>query len=104
MAEYQLILNYDGVTRTLDQATIPPDGGNRDWNEYLAWCDEGNVADPAPLPPEPPPPEPLELPADPVDDMHAATKGYVDAEVSAVTARLDAIERRMATILPASEA
>jgi len=27
--------------------------------------------------------------------MDAATKGYVDAEVSAVTARLDAIERQI---------
>jgi hypothetical protein len=97
-SEYQLILNYDGVTRTADNATIPPDGGNRDWQEYLAWCDEGNEADPAPPPPDPPPPEPVELPADPVADMDAATKGYVDAEVAAVTARLDAVERRLASL------
>jgi hypothetical protein len=49
--EYQHIRDYDGVLRYSDGATIPPDGGNRDWQEYLAWCDDGNVADPAPDPP-----------------------------------------------------
>jgi hypothetical protein len=93
VADYQHIRDYDGVLRTQDQATIPPDGGNRDWQDYVAWCDDGNEADPAPPLPDPPPPAPLELPADPTEDMHAATKGYVDAEVSAMAARLDALER-----------
>jgi hypothetical protein len=100
MAEYQLIRDYDGVTRTADNATIPPDPANRDWQMYLQWCDAGNVADPAPPPPDPPPPAPVELPADPVADMDAATKGYVDAEVSAVTARLDAVERQLTAFRP----
>jgi hypothetical protein len=92
---YQLITNSDGVLRVADNAHIPNDGGNRDWQEYTSWLAEGNTPDPAPPPPDPPPPAPIELPADPQSDMDAATKGYVDAEVSAVTARVDAIERRL---------
>jgi hypothetical protein len=93
MAEYQLVTDFDGVKRTADEAFIPNDGGNRDWQAYIQWCDAGNVPDPAPAPPEPPPPEPLELPAEPTEDMHAATKGYVDTEVATMGARVDALER-----------
>jgi hypothetical protein len=57
-SEYQLVTNFDGVKRTADEAFIPNDGGNRDWNEFLAWEAEGNTPDPAPAPPDPPPPEP----------------------------------------------
>jgi hypothetical protein len=97
-SEYQLVTNFDGVKRTADEAFIPNDGGNRDWNEYQTWLSEGNTPDPAPAPPLPLPPAPIELPADPVADMDAATKGYVDAEVSAVTARVDTIERRLVAV------
>lgn len=31
-------------------ATIPSVEGNRDWDAYQAWVDEGNTADPAPSP------------------------------------------------------
>jgi hypothetical protein len=52
-AEYQYITNYDGVKRYIDEATIPPDEANRDWQEFLAWdAIEGNDPDPAPVPPE----------------------------------------------------
>jgi hypothetical protein len=78
MAEYQLTTNEHTILRVADNAHIPDDPANRDYQEYLAWLDDGNVPDPAPLPPEPPPPEPLTLSAEPTDDMHAATKGYVD--------------------------
>jgi hypothetical protein len=80
-SEYQLVTGFDGVKRTEDQAFIPNDGGNRDWNEYQAWLAEGNTPDPAP--------------AHPAGEMDAATTGYVDTEVAAMGARLDAIERRI---------
>jgi hypothetical protein len=95
MAEYQHITNYDGVLRYVDNATVPPDPANRDWQTYLQYVADGGTTDPAPAPPEPPPPAPFELAADPVADMDAATKGYVDAEVAAVTSRVDTIERRL---------
>jgi hypothetical protein len=98
MAEYQLTANENTVLRVLDSAYIPNDPANRDYQEYLAWLADGNTPDPAPPPPEPPPPAPLELPADPTDDMHATTKGYVDSEITAVTARIDAIERTLVTM------
>lgn len=96
MAEYQLLTDTTTVLRVADQAYIPDDPANRDRQEYEAWLAVGNVPDPAPPPPQAAPPAPVELPADPVAEMDAATKGYVDAEVTAVTARLDAIERRLA--------
>jgi hypothetical protein len=52
-AEYQHIANYDGVKRYIDEATIPPDGGNRDFQQWLEYDAAGGVTDPAPIPPEP---------------------------------------------------
>ena len=43
---YQM-LNH-GVLRLSDGAVIPPDSGNKDWQEYQAWLLEGNI--PVPLP------------------------------------------------------
>jgi hypothetical protein len=56
MAEYQLVAPLPGmetqtVQRMADNAFIPFDGGNRDYQEYLAWLDAGNTPDPAPEPP-----------------------------------------------------
>jgi hypothetical protein len=34
------------VLRMSDGAFIPFDGGNRDYQEYLAWLDKGNTPDP----------------------------------------------------------
>jgi hypothetical protein len=42
---YQLT-NGDGVLRVADNAYIPSDPSNKDYAEYLAWVDEGNVAEP----------------------------------------------------------
>ena len=50
---YQLTTS-DSILRLSDNAFIPPDGGNRDYQEYLAWVEEGNMPEPAPIPPTPP--------------------------------------------------
>jgi len=57
MAEYQLIAPMPGietqmrtVLRIADQAYIPFDEANRDYQAYLAWLAEGNEPDPAPEP------------------------------------------------------
>lgn len=53
---YQLTENPELVLRLADNTFIPTDGGNRDYQKYLAWLTEGNE----PLPYEPPalPPQP----------------------------------------------
>jgi hypothetical protein len=53
MALYK-VMATGGVQRS-DGACIPPDSGNADWREYLAWRDAGGTPDPA----DPPPSDPL---------------------------------------------
>ena len=36
-----------GIYRPEDNAGIPNDPNNIDWQEYLAWLEEGNTPDPA---------------------------------------------------------
>ena len=38
------------IKRLSDGAFIPNDPGNRDYAAYLAWVEEGNMPDPAPVP------------------------------------------------------
>jgi hypothetical protein len=38
------------ILRLTDNAFIPPDGGNRDYREYLDWLEAGNTPEPAPEP------------------------------------------------------
>jgi hypothetical protein len=52
---YQLIaplpsLEPSVVLRISDGAFIPFDPGNRDYQDYLAWLEDGNEPDPAPTP------------------------------------------------------
>jgi hypothetical protein len=46
-------LNKFTVVRLADNAFIPPDPANTDYAAYLAWVEEGNTPEPAPIP-EPP--------------------------------------------------
>ena len=60
MAEYQLVAPLPGSTmqtvmRREDNAFIPFDGGNRDFQAYCEWLAEGNEPDPAPEPHAPAP-------------------------------------------------
>ena len=53
MAAYQLVVQLPGMTmqsvqRMADQAFIPFDPANRDYQEYLQWLEAGNTPDPAP--------------------------------------------------------
>jgi hypothetical protein len=57
-AAYQLVATLPGIKRETvrridDNAFIPFDPANRDYQKYLAWLAEGNTPDPAPLPATP---------------------------------------------------
>jgi len=53
--DYQLT-NLTTIIRLTDNAFIPPDPANTDYQAYLRWLEDGNT----PLPPDPiPEPEPL---------------------------------------------
>jgi hypothetical protein len=44
---YKAILNSTGVLRQGDNAIIPEDAGNADWQTYQAWVADGNTPDAA---------------------------------------------------------
>src|SRR5690348_9791746 len=41
---YQLIAGSSYVRRLSDNATIPDDPNNNDWQDYLAWVAAGHIA------------------------------------------------------------
>ncbi len=45
--KYQLIANVSCVVRIDDNAFIPFDLANTDYQAYLKWLDEGNTPEPA---------------------------------------------------------
>ena len=59
MTAYRLIDEWN-VLRLADNASVPFDPANTDYQEYLAWLSEGNTPDPAPAPPVVTPPTPAE--------------------------------------------
>ena len=68
---YQLTQG-DTILRTADNACIPPDHGNIDYQAYLAWVADGNEPEPAPEPepvPEPTAAEKLAAAGLTVDDL-----------------------------------
>ena len=46
---YQLTTG-DTILRLADNAFIPPDSANTDYQAFLTWLDEGNTPEPAPEP------------------------------------------------------
>jgi hypothetical protein len=52
MADYQLTATDSSVIRTADQACIPNDPANRDWQDYQKWVADGGVPDPYVKPPK----------------------------------------------------
>lgn len=52
---YKLTSSPTTVQRLTDNAFIPMDGGNADYQAYLSWLDEGNEPEPYVAPPPPVP-------------------------------------------------
>ncbi|MGX1151465.1 hypothetical protein [Bradyrhizobium ottawaense] len=46
MADYRLTATDAAVIRTEDNAGIPNDPANRDWQTYQQWLTDGGVPDP----------------------------------------------------------
>jgi hypothetical protein len=49
MMDYR-ITQFGGVFRIADETFIPADPANTDYQVYLAWLEDGNEPEPAPVP------------------------------------------------------
>jgi hypothetical protein len=78
---YTLTEHPTTIQRDEDGAFIPFDPDNIDYQDYLAWLDEGNAPNSVPANPTPPMEEP------PPPDLHE-----VNAQVQDIEARLSALE------------
>jgi hypothetical protein len=81
---YTLTASPEVVIRDEDQAHIPDDPGNRDYQDYLAWLDEGNTPYPAPVDEEA-----MEQP------IYEEAMEQLVAQVADQEARLSALEESM---------
>ena len=54
------LTNSTTIIRDTDNAFIPADPANTDYQQYLAWVAEGNTPNPYIAPPAPPEPTPAE--------------------------------------------
>lgn len=45
------LTNYNSVARLADNACIPTDPSNTDYQKYLVWLEAGNTPEPADIPP-----------------------------------------------------
>jgi hypothetical protein len=68
---YKLTATSGSIIRTTDDAGIPADPLNRDYQQYLAWIAEGNTPDPHI------PPQPTQA------TLAAAVQGHLDATARA---------------------
>jgi hypothetical protein len=73
------------IVRDEDQAHIPFDPDNVDYQEYLTWLDEGNA-----------PNEPPAIPAPPIEQPPPPDIVEVNAQVQDIDARLTTLETSVA--------
>lgn len=67
------LTKYDSIIRLSDNACIPNDPANTDYQEYLKWVDEGNT----PLPVDPPSQQQIK------QELINAIQSYLDTEAQA---------------------
>lgn len=82
---YKLNQNSTSITRLSDGASIPNDPQNTDYAAYLQWLSEGNIPEPADIPPAPTYQELRRVAYPPVgDQLDALWKGGADKEAMLV--------------------
>lgn len=89
---YQLT-NTDMILRLPDNAWIPPDPANRDYQAYLDWCAAGNTPADAPPPPRPSPEELQTVQvADPENEADAVNLRTLNTQLEMLNQRIDTAE------------